>query len=115
MEGRNGRGEGEEEEEGVGMRRRRKEGGGGMTDGKTKERNTGGGSSEGKGDRAKGVEGGVGRIGLGAMKKTTGRRETEIWKRRVTYPGGEMLQDEPELVSWNAPFVILIVFRSSSY
>ncbi len=84
-------------------------------DGKVKERNTGGGSSEGKGDRAKGVEGG-GRIGLGAMKedyRMTGNGDT--WKRRVTYPGGEMLQDKPELVSWNAPFVILIVFRSSSY
>jgi len=29
-------------------------------DGKVKDRNTSGGSSEGKGDRAKGVEGGVG-------------------------------------------------------
>jgi hypothetical protein len=74
--------EGREEEEGWdwvgrgrgrGRKRRRKEGGGGVMDGKVKERNAGGGSSEG--GQGKGVEGGVGRIGLGAMKKTTGRRK----------------------------------------
>ncbi len=51
-----------------------------MTNGKIKERNTSGGSSEGKGDSAKGVEGGGGRIGFGAMKKdsrTTGNGDME--------------------------------------
>jgi hypothetical protein len=57
-----------------------KEGEGGVMDGKIKESNTGGGSSEGKGDRWKGVEGGVGRISLGAMKEddgTTGNGDLE--------------------------------------
>ncbi len=110
--------EGREEEEGrwwegrgVG-RGKEEEKGGGRSDGwegKGKEYRRR--SSEGKGDRAKGVEEGGGRIGLGAMKDDWKRR----YGRRDTYPRGEMLQDEPELVSWNAPFVILIVFRSSSY
>ncbi len=51
-----------------------------MTDGKVKEWNAGGGRSERKGDRAQGVEGRGGRIGLGAMKEddgTTGNGDME--------------------------------------